>query len=68
MRGLAYTLAGVAFIAALGFAGESDFNDEIRGAVHYCDMVAAGHWPDYEPNTNCAKVYASAAEHLTEGK
>lgn len=67
MRGLAYTLAGVAFIVALGLVGQSDFEDEIRAAVHHCEMVEAGHWPNYD-GTDCAKVYASAAEHLTEGR
>ena len=47
--------------------GRADFNDEIREAVYYCDMVEAGHWPDYEPETDCDKVRANAAVYLTEG-
>jgi hypothetical protein len=68
MGRLAYILAGAVFIIALGMVGRADFNDEIREAVYYCDMVEAGHWPNYEPGTDCAKVRASAAEHLTEGR
>jgi hypothetical protein len=29
-------------------------------------MVEAGHWPDYEPGTDCDKVRATAAEYLTD--
>lgn len=65
IRAALYTLAGVAFFAALGLAGTSDFHDEIRAAVHHCEMVEAGHWPNYD-GTDCAKVYATAAEHLTD--
>jgi hypothetical protein len=29
-------------------------------------MVAAGHWPDYEPGTDCDKVRANAAVYLND--
>ena len=64
MGRLAYILTGAAFIVVLGVVGRADFNDEIREAVYYCDMVAAGHWPDYEPGTDCDKVRANAAAYL----
>ena len=65
MGRLAYILVGAIFIIGLGMVGRADFNDEIREAVYYCDMVEAGHWPNYD-GTDCAKVYASAAEYLTD--
>jgi len=65
MGRLAYILVGAVFIIALGMVGRSDMNDEIRAAVHHCEMVEAGHWPNYN-GTDCAKVYASAAEYLTD--
>jgi len=68
MGRLAYILVGAAFIVGLGMVGRADFNDEIREAVYYCDMVEAGHWPDYDPATNCEKVRANAAVYLTEGR
>tara|TARA_B110000879_G_scaffold134992_1_gene176623 strand:- start:485 stop:694 length:210 start_codon:yes stop_codon:yes gene_type:complete len=67
MGRLAYILVGAAFIAGLGMVGRADMNDEIAEAVFYCDMVADGHWPNYNPETDCGKVYAAADLYLTEG-
>ena len=63
MRGLGYAILGAAFLAVLGVVGNADFEDELRAAVHYCDMVNAGAWPDYENTAHhCPKTYATAAE------
>ena len=62
-------IAGLAFgafalFAALGFIGASEFRDEIRADVHYCDMVADGHWGAYRPELDCVGVYKLAAREL----
>lgn len=58
--------AGVAFfVAALGFVGADDYRETVRQAVHYCDMVAAGYWPDYDGTARyCPEVYREAADVL----
>lgn len=35
-------------IALLGIVGEMDATDAQLDADHYCEMVKAGHWPDYQ--------------------
>ena len=68
MGRLAYILTGAVFIIALGLVGRADMNDEIAEAVFYCDMVADGHWPDYNNTASeCHKAYAAADLYLTEG-
>ncbi len=60
---IAYTLTGAAFVVVLGVVGSMEFNDELRAAVHYCDMVNAGAWPDYDNVAHhCPETYATAAE------
>lgn len=41
------TLAAAAIVAAVLTAGEMDYQDARAEQAHYCDMVQAGHWPDY---------------------
>lgn len=41
-------LGFIGFLMLAGIAGRMDMEDEIRQAVVYCDMVEAGHWPDYD--------------------
>ena len=65
MAAVGYTILGAAFLAVLGIVGTMDFHDELRAAVYYCDMVTAGHWPDYDNVAQyCPDTYATAAEHL----
>ena len=66
MGRLAFILVGAAFIVGLGMVGRADMNDEIAEAVYYCDMVADGYWPNYNPETDCGKVYAAADLYLPE--
>lgn len=40
-------LGAVLFLAALGWAGESDYQEAKRQQAHYCYMVTSGAWPDY---------------------
>lgn len=62
-----YTLAGAVFIAAVGLVGSMDYADELRAAVHYCDMVKSGAWPDYENTAqHCARTYETAAEYFPD--
>jgi hypothetical protein len=35
-------------LAALNLAGEADYQEALRQEKEYCEMVAAGTWPDYE--------------------
>lgn len=39
--------AGMLLLAIFGLVGAMDYADEIAERQLYCDMVAAGHWPDY---------------------
>ena len=38
------------FLALAMFAGGSDYSDLMREQNKYCDMIAAGAWPDYKGN------------------
>lgn len=40
-------LAAAFFVAALVIAGGLEYHDERAQFARYCDMVAAGAWPDY---------------------
>lgn len=52
---------GLLFLAALGFVGSDDYADTVAEAVHYCDMVRAGYWPDYDGTAKmCPEVYDEA--------
>ena len=67
MRRVTYAILGAAFLAVLGMVGNADFNDELRAAVHYCDMVNAGAWPDYDNVAHhCADTYQTAADHFED--
>lgn len=35
-------------LVAFGFVGQMDYEDAQAQEAHYCDMVKAGHWPDYQ--------------------
>ena len=41
------TLVVVALLAGFGLVSAMEYRDEQRGQEHYCEMVQAGHWPDY---------------------
>ena len=44
-------------IAALALAGCDDYEAEVAEAKHYCEMVKAGHWPDYKKQAqHCGEV------------
>lgn len=59
----------MAALAAFGVAGYGDYRAELEAAVFYCDMVAAGHWPDYDNVASyCPETYQQAAVYLTEFK
>lgn len=45
-RGLAVTIAAGALVL-LALVGTMDYHDAERELEHYCEMVEAGHWPDY---------------------
>jgi len=38
---------------ALGLVGQSDYEEELAAKRHYCNMVEQGHWPDFNPQTDC---------------
>ena len=50
-----YLLALAAVIAALSFAGSMDLQDAQNHAGLYCQFVADGTWPAYDPQINCEK-------------
>jgi len=48
-------LALAAIVAAFGFAGSMDLQDAQGQQDRYCEFVADGTWPDYNPEINCSK-------------
>lgn len=55
----------IGFIALAGIAGRMDMEDEIRQAMVYCDMVEAGHWPDYDQTAkHCDQTRAAYAQYV----
>lgn len=42
-----------AIILVIGLVGQSDYEAELAAERHYCNMVEQGHWPDFNPQTNC---------------
>jgi len=51
MRSFVYMLIMLAvvafFMAIVGLVGSIDYADEVAEEMLYCEMVGAGHWPDY---------------------
>lgn len=41
-------LVALLVVLALGIVGRMDADDAQLEADHYCEMVKAGHWPDYQ--------------------
>ena len=39
---------GIALFIVFGAVGRWDFEAEQADHAHYCEMVKAGHWPDYQ--------------------
>tara|TARA_R110002072_G_scaffold22605_1_gene79166 strand:- start:2337 stop:2492 length:156 start_codon:yes stop_codon:yes gene_type:complete len=46
-------LALAALVAALGLAGNFDFEEEQQQQDRYCEFVADGTWPAYNPDIQC---------------
>lgn len=38
----------LALLGIFGLAGAMDYEDQQAEQEHYCEMVKAGHWPDYQ--------------------
>lgn len=45
--------AVLALLAAYAYVSEQSYRDEQLEIRHYCEMVAAGAWPAYRPETPC---------------
>ena len=41
-------LAALVMLALFGIVGELDLQAVEADQAHYCEMVKAGHWPDYQ--------------------
>lgn len=48
MQKLQTVAAIVAVLVLLGIVGRMDADDAQADADNYCEMVKAGHWPDYQ--------------------
>lgn len=42
------TVVLLALLGLFGLAGAMDYEDQQADQAHYCEMVKAGHWPDYQ--------------------
>ncbi len=60
-RKLTTIVAVLAVIAAFGFVGNMDYEDEQAQAALYCDNVKSGVWPDYEGTyvSECEKTHGT---------
>lgn len=54
MAGRAVLVAAI--VCAIGWTGALDVEHELAQEQHYCEMVAAGHWPDYDDAIDCTRV------------
>ena len=45
-----YRMAAIlaALVLLFGLAGAMDYEDQHAEQAHYCEMVKAGFWPDYQ--------------------
>ena len=45
-----YRMAAIlaALVLLFGLAGHMDYEDQQAEQERYCEMVKAGHWPDYQ--------------------
>lgn len=41
------TIALLVILALFGLVGQMDYDDAVDQQAQYCEMVKAGHWPDY---------------------
>lgn len=48
MRTISAVAAISLLLAVFAFVGHMDHEDEKAAQVQYCEMVKAGHWPDYQ--------------------
>ena len=49
-------LAVAALVAALGVAGNFDFEEAQQQQDRYCEFVGDGTWPAYNPDINCEEI------------
>ena len=42
------TVVLLALLGLFGLAGAMDYEDQKAEQEHYCEMVKAGYWPDYQ--------------------
>ena len=42
------TVVLLALLGLFGLAGAMDYEDQQAEQAHYCEMVKAGYWPDYQ--------------------
>lgn len=43
-----HVAAAIIWVMMLGIVGRMDAEDAQLDVDHYCEMVKAGHWPDYQ--------------------
>ena len=42
------TVVLLALLGLFGLTGAMDYEDQQAEQAHYCDMVKAGYWPDFQ--------------------
>lgn len=42
------TVVLLALLGLFGLAGRMDYEDQQADQAHYCEMVKAGYWPDFQ--------------------
>lgn len=43
----------IAFMAAMAWVSNQDFDDQYSANAHYCDMVEQDLWGDYNKDIDC---------------
>jgi len=72
MRKLAYLSiilsAWAIGLAIVGLVGSIDYSEELAEEMLYCEMVEAGHWPDYKEHGHayCVELLAGKWEIAAE--
>jgi len=60
------TVGLILVLVLLGVVGAMDAEDAEKQEQLYCDMVAAGHWPDYQQNYR--QICRGKAAHTPDTK
>jgi hypothetical protein len=62
---MAIIVGSIVFALAVLWGGNADYEEAVAEHRHYCIMVAAGYWPDYDQR-DCGGVIPSDKDNGAE--